>query len=88
MLHIKARLRDIGGMQVGRLLPFHSRRLVGPFIFFDHLGPADIAPGQARAEPAHAGAQDGVASHASGQSAEAQAGADVAAQLAQPAAEQ
>ena len=45
MLHIKARLRDIGGMKVGRLLPFHSRRLVGPFIFFDHLGPIRFAAG-------------------------------------------
>jgi hypothetical protein len=44
-LVIDARRRDLGGFEVGRLLPFHSRRMVGPFVFFDHMGPIDFAPG-------------------------------------------
>lgn len=43
---IDARPRDLGGFKVGRVLPSATRRLVGPFIFFDHMGPADFAPGQ------------------------------------------
>jgi redox-sensitive bicupin YhaK (pirin superfamily) len=35
-----------GGLEVGRVLPFHKRRMVGPFIFLDHMGPADFLPGQ------------------------------------------
>jgi redox-sensitive bicupin YhaK (pirin superfamily) len=45
-LHIKAKPRDIGGFAVRRLLPHAGRRTVGPFIFFDHMGPAQFAPGQ------------------------------------------
>jgi len=37
--------RDLGGFEVGRVLPQASRRMVGPFIFFDHMGPADFQPG-------------------------------------------
>src|SRR5215471_6478924 len=44
---IDARPRDLGGFLVGRVLPSTARRLVGPFIFFDHMGPAELAPGQA-----------------------------------------
>jgi redox-sensitive bicupin YhaK (pirin superfamily) len=44
-LVIEARARDIGDLAVRRVLPFRTRRLVGPFIFFDHMGPHDIAPG-------------------------------------------
>ena len=44
---IDARPRDLGGFVVGRVLPSTARRLVGPFIFFDHMGPAALAPGQA-----------------------------------------
>ncbi len=43
---IDARPRDLGGFQVARLLPSTARRLVGPFIFFDHMGPAAFAPGE------------------------------------------
>ena len=46
---IDQRRRDLGGFEVGRVLPFGSHRMVGPFIFFDHIGPADFAPGIARA---------------------------------------
>ena len=44
-LVIDARTRDLGGFQVGRVLPFSQRRMVGPFIFFDHFGPVRFAPG-------------------------------------------
>ena len=42
---IDARERDIEGFGVRRLLPSSARRLVGPFLFFDHMGPARLAPG-------------------------------------------
>lgn len=45
-LVVRARARDIGGLAVRRALPSMQRRLVGPFIFLDHMGPAEIAPGQ------------------------------------------
>ena len=44
-LVIEPRQRDLGGFFVRRLLPFPNRRNVGPFVFFDHLGPADMPPG-------------------------------------------
>lgn len=45
-LIIPARKKDLGGgLQVGRILPFAKRRMVGPFVFLDHMGPADFAPG-------------------------------------------
>ena len=34
-----------GGFMVRRLLPSHPHKMVGPFIFFDHMGRADFAPG-------------------------------------------
>src|SRR5580704_16342824 len=45
-LVIEGRRRDLGGLEVGRVLPFARRRMVGPFIFLDHMGPADFRPGQ------------------------------------------
>ncbi|MGA0530328.1 pirin family protein [Hansschlegelia sp. KR7-227] len=45
-LVIEQRRRNLGGgIEVGRVLPFAKRRMVGPFIFFDHMGPLDLAPG-------------------------------------------
>jgi redox-sensitive bicupin YhaK (pirin superfamily) len=44
-LVIDSRRRDLGGFEVGRVLPFAQRRMVGPFVFFDHMGPIDWAPG-------------------------------------------
>ena len=38
-------VRDIGSFEVGRVLPFAKRRMVGPFIFFDHFGPVRFEPG-------------------------------------------
>ncbi len=41
---IRPRLRDIGAFSVRRSLPAVERRLVGPFAFFDHMGPAVLDP--------------------------------------------
>ncbi len=38
--------KDLGGFSVLRVLPAPSRRMVGPFIFFDHFGPAEFPPGE------------------------------------------
>ena len=43
---IAGRPRDIGGFAVRRVLPAPGRRMVGPFIFFDHFGPETLAPGR------------------------------------------
>lgn len=43
---ISSRERDLGGFSVRRILPYMSHRMVGPFVFFDHMGPADLAPGE------------------------------------------
>jgi redox-sensitive bicupin YhaK (pirin superfamily) len=42
---LKPHVRDIGNLAVRRVLPALAARLVGPFIFFDHMGPATLAPG-------------------------------------------
>lgn len=45
-LLIERRSRDLGGgFIVGRVLPHRTCRMVGPFVFFDHMGPLDLAPG-------------------------------------------
>lgn len=44
---IDGRLHDLGdGFSVRRLLPVVAARHVGPFVFYDHIGPADFAPGR------------------------------------------
>lgn len=43
---LRGREHDLGGFQVRRLLPHPQRRSVGPFVFFDHMGPARFAAGQ------------------------------------------
>jgi redox-sensitive bicupin YhaK (pirin superfamily) len=45
---IAQRQRDLGAFEVGRVLPFAKRRMVGPYIFFDRMGPKDLAPGLPR----------------------------------------
>ena len=45
---IAPRQRHVGASEVDRLLPFHARRMVGPFIFADLIGPEELAPGVAR----------------------------------------
>lgn len=47
ILHlVTARQRDLGGFVVRRVLPAQGRQMVGPFIFFDHLGPTQFESGQ------------------------------------------
>ncbi|MEM6492454.1 MAG: pirin family protein [Pseudomonadota bacterium] len=43
---IVPRARDIGGFDVRRVLPSAQRQMVGPFIFFDQMGPAEFLTGQ------------------------------------------
>lgn len=47
-LAIEPRRRDLGGFEVARLLPYARRRMVGPFIFFDRMGPVDFPRGVSR----------------------------------------
>jgi redox-sensitive bicupin YhaK (pirin superfamily) len=42
---LETRPRDLGGFEVRRLLPMAERQSVGPFVFFDHMGPARFPPG-------------------------------------------
>jgi len=42
-LIIEERAADIGKFMVGRLLPFRQKRMVGPFIFIDHMGPVTLS---------------------------------------------
>jgi redox-sensitive bicupin YhaK (pirin superfamily) len=42
---VEGRRRDIGGFEVDRILPAAAQRMVGPFIFLDHIGPAQFASG-------------------------------------------
>ena len=44
-LVIPQRRRSLGGFDVGRLLPYARRRMVGPFIFFDRMGPIELPSG-------------------------------------------
>jgi redox-sensitive bicupin YhaK (pirin superfamily) len=44
-LVITARPRDVGAFTVRRTLPVIARRSVGPFVFFDHMGPVALPPG-------------------------------------------
>lgn len=53
-LVIDARRKDLGGFEVGRVLPFPQpgkivgKRMVGPFVFLDHMGPAQFQAGFGR----------------------------------------
>jgi redox-sensitive bicupin YhaK (pirin superfamily) len=42
---LEGRPRDLGGFSVRRVLPAGRLQTVGPFIFFDHMGPATFAAG-------------------------------------------
>lgn len=43
---IVPRSHDLGGFEVRRALPHRERRMVGPFIFMDQMGPAQFTPGR------------------------------------------
>ncbi|WP_303760747.1 pirin family protein [Alcanivorax jadensis] len=44
-LIITPKQKDLGGFSVRRTLPTIERKTVGPWIFFDHMGPAEFEPG-------------------------------------------
>lgn len=45
-LLIESHEKDLGGFSVRRVLPARQQRMVGPWIFFDHMGPAEFAAGE------------------------------------------
>lgn len=45
-LRIEPREKDLGEFSVRRVLPASRKRMVGPFVFFDHMGPAEFPPGK------------------------------------------
>jgi redox-sensitive bicupin YhaK (pirin superfamily) len=45
LIQLRPREHDLGGFTVRRLLPHAQCRSVGPFVFFDHIGPATLAEG-------------------------------------------
>lgn len=45
-LRIEPRGKDLGEFTVRRVLPASRQRMVGPFVFFDHMGPAEFPPGK------------------------------------------
>lgn len=52
-LVVGPRARPLAGLEVNRAWPTARRRLIGPFIFFDHLRPAELAPGRGLDVPPH-----------------------------------
>ncbi|PTT02296.1 hypothetical protein DBR11_05215 [Pedobacter sp. HMWF019] len=50
---IEERPADIGNFLVGRLLPFRDKRMVGPYIFIDHMGPAALSDHENMDVPPH-----------------------------------
>jgi hypothetical protein len=50
---LEPNVTDLGEFSVRRLLPSATRRMVGPFIFFDHMGPAEFPPGKGIAVRPH-----------------------------------
>jgi redox-sensitive bicupin YhaK (pirin superfamily) len=43
---LKGKTKDLDGFSVTRILPHAEKRMVGPFVFLDHMGPADFAAGE------------------------------------------
>jgi redox-sensitive bicupin YhaK (pirin superfamily) len=43
---VESRKRDLGGFEVRRILPYGGGRMVGPFIFLDHMGPVSFSAGR------------------------------------------
>ena len=52
-LTIEPRVRSLGEFDVRRILPAAKRRMVGPFVFLDHMGPAVFPPGHGIAVRPH-----------------------------------
>lgn len=45
-LRIEPHEKNLGGFSVRRVLPATRKRMIGPFVFFDHMGPAVFPPGK------------------------------------------
>ena len=45
-LRVEPHEKDLGAFSVRRVLPAIRQRMVGPFVFFDHMGPATLPPGK------------------------------------------
>ncbi|MEE4146931.1 MAG: pirin family protein, partial [Halieaceae bacterium] len=52
-LRAEPRAADLGEFTVRRALPAQEQRMVGPFVFFDHMGPAQFPPGKGIAVRPH-----------------------------------
>lgn len=52
-LVLKPKVKDLGEFTVRRVLPALEKQMVGPFIFFDHMGPAEFPPGEGIAVRPH-----------------------------------
>ncbi|MCM4152361.1 pirin family protein [Arenibacter sp. N53] len=52
-LVIPERAANIGNFMVGRLLPFRQKRMVGPFVFIDHMGPVKLDENENLDVPPH-----------------------------------
>ena len=50
---LEPEVKDLGGFEARRVLPHPTRQMVGPFIFFDHLGPTTFAAGKGMDVRAH-----------------------------------
>ena len=52
-LVIRPKKKDLGEFSVRRILPAPKRKALGPFVFFDHAGPAEFPPGEGIAVRPH-----------------------------------
>jgi redox-sensitive bicupin YhaK (pirin superfamily) len=52
-LRAEPRIADLGDFTVRRVLPAREQRIVGPFVFLDHMGPAEFPPGKGIAVRPH-----------------------------------
>jgi redox-sensitive bicupin YhaK (pirin superfamily) len=52
-LVLRPKIKDLGEFTVRRVLPAREKQMVGPFIFFDHMGPAEFPPGEGIAVRPH-----------------------------------
>lgn len=50
---VDARPRKLGELEIRRVLPVAKRRSVGPYVFLDHMGPVEFAPGEGIDVPPH-----------------------------------
>jgi redox-sensitive bicupin YhaK (pirin superfamily) len=56
---IVPRAHDLGGFEVRRALPSQARQMVGPFIFFDQMGPGEFLTDRGGFGAPRRGARDG-----------------------------